>query len=352
MLDIEQHNRFSNAWRNIVFSSLLLVFLVGGVFIFQQNSQKSLAQEVTVIDVEDDGETREPVNFNQQGEGDVTVEPPEIIKPSLPELVAELPLPKDFTADRIIVKDVETGIVLYAKDAYKTWSLASMTKLMTAIVLQEKIQEINVDMSKEIAVTSQDVMGTHMYAGDMYSRQELWEAMLIGSSNKAAITLVQDIYSSQPKFVSRMNEKAVELGMTDTVFFEPTGLDGRNVSTPSDVVLLLAEALDNKNIKDALQKDELNLYSNERSKKHHLWNTNWLLLGWIPSNIEVVAGKTGFINLSQYNFTARFKSDNNRFVDVVIMGADLHEARFTEARDVALASIAAYDWPKQLTTSN
>jgi len=334
MLNVEQHNKFSNIWRNIVFCFVLSLFVVAG-FLFSK--YKSL-EAVSVVEVE---QIKQSDDLIQQGAGDVIVSKP-TVNLKLPELVAQLPQPQQYTADRVIVKDVETGIVLYAKDAYKEWPLASMTKLMTAIVLREK----PVDMGELATVVDQDLIGTHMYAGDVYSRDELWKAMLIGSINEAAVTLVQDIWGSQEAFVKRMNEKSLELGMIDTAFFEPTGLDSRNVSTPSDVAILLSEALSDEVIAKTLQTQELDLFSKQREKKNHIWNTNWILLGWIPSQIEIVAGKTGFINQSLYNFTGRFKGDDGRLVDVVIMGADTHEARFTEARDIVADSLDAYTWPQ------
>ena len=344
MLEIEKYSKYSDTWRNLLFGVALLIFVFGGMFFYTSNHQVSYAQEVdtepkvVVTSIYDKFLSKDDVN---QGAGDVTVAEP-VRVPQLPELIGELPDVNNYSAQRIIVKDVETGIVLFAKEAYQKWSIASMTKLMSALVLLEK----NADMTVDAVVTNQNLIGTHMYAGDVYTRQELWNAMLIGSSNKAAVSLVEDIWLDEIAFVNRMNEKAVELGMTDTVFVEPTGLNAENVSTPSDISLLLAEALLHTEIVETLQTSELSLYSNERSKKHNIWNTNWLLLGWIPSTVDMVAGKTGYINHSLYNFTARFITQQERELDVVVMGANAHEARFTEARDLVLSISEVYSWPE------
>jgi len=88
------------------------------------------------------------------------------------------------------------------------------------------------------------------------------------------------------------------------------------------------------------------LYSFERENEHHLWNTNWLLLGWIPYDGFILRGaKTGYIPRSRYNFTVQVEDTDGHIIDVVVLGAEAHEARFTEARDIAKAVFEAYRWP-------
>ena len=149
----------------------------------------------------------------------------------------------------------------------------------------------------------------------------------------------------QEAFVERMNEKALELGMTDTSFTDPSGLDDTDISTPSDLSILLDEALKQEKIKNTVLTPETNLYSAERKTKHHIWNTDWILLGWIPSDFDVFnGGKTGFITASGYNFTMQV-GQNGHLINVVVLGAADHEKRFTEARDVANWVFANYKWP-------
>ncbi len=165
------------------------------------------------------------------------------------------------------------------------------------------------------------------------------------------MTLADSVGWDLETFVARMNEKAQELGMGDTYFMEPTGLDAGNVSTASDLVLLLEESLKHKEIQDALLTSEYNLYSEERSKKHHMWNTNWLLLGWIPNTFDHFAGgKTGYIPASGYNFVMQVANGEGRTLDVVVLGTTSHEARFTEARDAAMWVFDAYQWPESYGT--
>jgi len=274
------------------------------------------------------------------GGGDITVSKPEIVKPNLPELLGELPSPETFTAKSIIVKDQKTGAVLYHKNEYEHRSIASLTKLMSALIILEK----SPDWLATTTVVTDDISDTHMYAGDTHTLAEFWESALVGSSNKAIMTLADAVGWPRVVFVERMNQKARELGMSDTTFVEPTGLDENNLSTASDLAILLSEAVRNEKISQELLTKEQSLYSKERGEKHHLWNTNWLLLGWIPSDFTGFIGKTGYTVAAGYNFVTRLTAADGRILDVVVLGADKHEARFTEARDVAKAVLENYHW--------
>ncbi|HYE60349.1 MAG TPA: serine hydrolase [Candidatus Kapabacteria bacterium] len=279
--------------------------------------------------------------------GDVTVQPPVIPPIQLPVLVGDMLDGAQFTAASMIVKDHETGAVLFRKNEYVKRPIASVTKLMSALVVLEK-QPV---WTTSTQVVADDLIDTHMYAGDTYTLGDLWQAALIGSSNKAIMTLADAVGWPRPAFVERMNQKAVELGMTDTQFTEPTGLDEGNVSTASDLAQLLSSAVQTNAIRDVLVETEKNLYSKERKKQHHLWSTNWLLLGWIPNTFHSVIGKTGFITSSNYNFVAQITDAKGRVLDVVVLGAGTHEARFTEARDIANWVFEHYRWPGEETAT-
>ena len=275
--------------------------------------------------------------------GDIVVPIPAYLPPPIPELVGEPIDMSSFSAVAALVKDVESGKVLFASNEYTARPLASITKLMSALVILER----NPDWSSSTQVVADDLIDTHMYAGDTYTFTQLWDAALIGSSNKAIMTLSDAVGWNRDAFVARMNEKAHEMGMGETVFVEPTGLDEGNVSSPSDIALLLQEALQHERIVNAVLTDKLSLFSKERQKSHSMWNTNWLHLGWIPSKLEVVGGKTGYIIASGYNFTTRVAHEDGRELDVVVLGTDSHEARFAEARDLAEWTFTHFSWPEE-----
>lgn len=275
--------------------------------------------------------------------GDVQVAPPAEATPKFPELKSTMLDSGKFSAGSIFAKDVKTGAVLFHKNEYSARPVASLTKLMSALIILEN----RPNWSVTTTVIGEDSLDTHMYAGDVYPLEDLWQAALIGSSNKAILSLVSALGLDKNVFVERMNQRAHELGMMETVFTDPSGLDETNVSSASDLALLLQEALQKKRIQTALITKEYNLYSVQRNANHHFWSTNWLLLGWIPNQLpEMRGGKTGYIPASGYNFIMQAGDGQGHFVNVIILGANSHEARFTEARDVAEWVFASYEWPE------
>lgn len=336
-------NNNGEKWRATL--AIMLMAGAGAFFLFSQ--KKIFAPNLAAVE-----KVIKPLQLAVGGAGgDLSVPPPQIVGPKLPELIGALPAPEKFTAHGIIVKDQTSGAVLYRKNEYDVWPVASITKLMSALILLEK----NPEWSATTTVIGADSLDTHMYVGDTYTLEELWQAALVGSSNKAILSLANALdWPASPSqggpevaFVERMNQKAQELGMTETHFTDPSGLDDTNVSSASDIVMLLNEALKNDKIKNTLSQPELTLYSAERKKSHHLWNTDWLLLGWIPHDLKIRGGKTGYIAASGYNFAMQAENAAGRAVNVVILGAVSHEARFTEARDIAEAVFENYRWVEE-----
>lgn len=345
-LHIEPGSERANRWRNAV--GLFSVFLgvCGGWIAFGHPGFLSFFSD----------EAREAIERTLpdfvsleadtiQAGGDVVIAPP--TPPALPVLIAEAvaPEPASFSAASILVKDRTSGMVLYGKDPYIERPIASITKLMSALVLLER----GVQWDQTAVVVGEDALDSHMYAGDTFTLTELWNAALIGSSNKAILTLARAAgWTEDAAFVERMNQKAVEIGLSNTHFADPSGLLSENTSTASDAAILLEEALAHPAIVNAMLQNEYHLYSKERQKPHHMWNTNWLLLGWIPHQFaQVLGGKTGYIPASGYNFSVSFADALGHTIDVVVLGAQSHEARFTEARDIAAWAFQHYQWPQE-----
>lgn len=279
-------------------------------------------------------------------QGDVIMAPAAALETKKPNKIADLPQADTIAAAGMLVRDVESDTILYEKAQFGVRAMASITKLMTALTLLD----IGLDWGGTGTVVADDgLIDNHMYAGDTYTTDELWLSMLVASSNKAAMTLVDMTAPNREYFVARMNAIAADLGMTDTTFVEPTGLNAGNVSTPKDISILLDRALSEPAIRDGLRTTEYQLYSNERETSHHMWNTNWLLLDWIPNNFYyVIGGKTGYIDASLYNFTTRIVTVDGKILDVVVLGAPSHEERFTIARDAVYTALRSYDWGGQI----
>ncbi len=266
----------------------------------------------------------------------------EVYVPPVPTQIAEVVAPST-TAFSFMVQDTVGGAVLISQKPDAVWPLASITKLMTALV----ILDMQPDYSTTTVVIGADSLDSFMYAGDTYTYQELWDAMLIGSSNKAALTLATALGGSEGAFVSLMNEKARTLGLsTSTVFVDASGLSDGNVGTARDVSILVQKAMVQEKIAQTVRTKSVVLFSKERKKQREILTTNWLLTGWIPNTLQLVGGKTGHTLAAAYNFTmVTYDEAHTRPISVVVLGAQTHEARFTEALALAQSVWQSYQWP-------
>lgn len=249
------------------------------------------------------------------------------------------------SAPAVIAVDDVSGAILYSKNADAVRPLASITKLMTALVLLD----LPVSWASTTIITAEDWDGeSHLVeVGEKYTLEDLWHIALIGSSNTAISALVRSSGVSSTQFVALMNAKAQSLGLTTASFIEPTGLHSGNVASPSDTVVLLKEAVRRDKIFKALHTGEYYASPLGGAKQRRIWSTNWLLTKWIPNefSVENIVGKTGYINDSLYNFTVRLTDERGHAVRVAVLGAATAEDRFTEARDSAMWVFKNYVWP-------
>ncbi|MBP7992066.1 MAG: D-alanyl-D-alanine carboxypeptidase [Candidatus Magasanikbacteria bacterium] len=248
--------------------------------------------------------------------------------------------PADFTGRNIVVRDSGTGKMLYGKAAYDPWPMASVTKLLSALVLLDA--PINFASTTVAAVDG--APDNDVAIGATYYVKDLWNAGLISSSNRAVLSLADSTGLTREEFVGRMNEKARQLGMTGTKVVEPTGLDARNQSTAADIAVLLAEALRKPEILESVRVTTYNLADVNGRYGKQIKTTDWLLSGAISNfGLELVGGKTGYIPESGYNFAAETVSSTNHVV-VVVLGARSIDARFTEARRAAEWAYQNFTW--------
>lgn len=196
-------------------------------------------------------------------------------------------------SEAVFVQDLGSSAVLYSKNSDQVHPIASISKLMTAIVILEAHQP----MDQILQVTEADVdelrhSRSRLAVGTRLSRMELLHLALMSSENRAAHALARNYPGGMPAFVRAMNDKARSLGMRHTHFIEPTGLSSDNVSTPRDLVKLLVaaskEPLIHRFTTDITQQVTIAhgrtlVYNNSNSLVR---NADW--------HIEV--SKTGFIN--------------------------------------------------------
>jgi serine-type D-Ala-D-Ala endopeptidase (penicillin-binding protein 7) len=143
----------------------------------------------------------------------------------------------------VIVQDAETGEVVINKNSDVAVPIASITKLVTAMVILDR----GLDLEQRIVVSREDLdrrKGTRsrLMPGTVLTRDELLLLALMASENRAASALGRTYPGGVPAFVKAMNEKAAELGMSDSTFVDPTGLSPANVASPRDLVKLVRAA--------------------------------------------------------------------------------------------------------------
>jgi D-alanyl-D-alanine endopeptidase (penicillin-binding protein 7) len=141
------------------------------------------------------------------------------------------------------VLDSKDGRTLYAKNITSVQPIASITKLMTAMV----VLDAKLDLNELIAITEDDVdalkhTSSRLQVGTILSREDMLHLALMASENRAASALARAYPGGFPAFIAAMNRKAVELGMTSTHFLDSTGLNRENVSTAEDLAKLVTAA--------------------------------------------------------------------------------------------------------------
>jgi D-alanyl-D-alanine endopeptidase (penicillin-binding protein 7) len=228
-----------------------------------------------------------------------------------------------------IVIDNMTKEVLLDRNSGGTRSIASLTKLMTALTLID----MDFDWSRVIAITREDARNSaksRLKVGEKFHASDLFYIMLISSDNRAARALARSTELSKEEFAELMNEKARSLGLFETKFADPTGLDARNVSTAKECAMLLNAALNQKLISNAVTTTRYSYRSTNHKRLRNIVNTNRLL----RSKWKVKGGKTGYIQKSGYCLATRLTDSNGHDITVVVLGAPWSGTRFSVARSI------------------
>lgn len=237
----------------------------------------------------------------------------------------------DLHAAAAIIYNPETKQVLWEEHSQDKRSIASITKVMTAVVFSET----DPDPAQLVTIERRDVYAastTHLRANYVVSVDDLMHLLLISSDNAAARALARVSPWGADGFIRRMNEKAVELGLQSTTYADPSGLDASNVSSAYDMARLITYAAGDEWIAEIMRKKEHQLVLGRRARTIH--STNRLLAN---SELQpnVIGGKTGFIGRAGYCLVTLLKlPDVNQPVAVVVLGARSNAGRFTEARNL------------------
>lgn len=223
-----------------------------------------------------------------------------------------------FVSKAILIKYLDSSIgsgpTIFELNPEKRWPIASLTKLMTAIVSIEKM-----DLDKEIIMTKKavDTEGTagEFEIGEVFKLRDLIKAMLISSSNDAAVAITEDF--EERDFINEMQKKAAEIKMFSTTYLEPSGLSFINQSTVADLAKLMSYIyFEHPEILEISRQKEAEILELKSNKPRRL-----LTINKFAGEPDFIGGKTGYIDEAGRNLVGIFDIDG-KTVLTIILGAD------------------------------
>ncbi len=237
------------------------------------------------------------------------------------------------SATSSILMDMDSGRIIYENNSHEVRSVASISKIMTAILA---IESKKLDKTVKVSDVVLEAYGSGIYIkpGEKLTLQDLVYGLMLRSGNDAALMIAEYVSGSVPKFVEKMNQKAQEIGMKQTTFHNPSGLDEEdevgNFSTAYDMAILTSYAMKNKTYQKIVGTKKYTLKTN---KNTYVWyNKNKLL-----TNYEnTTGGKTGFTKKARRTLVSTASKDQLNFVVVTLNDGNdfqdhenLHEYGFT-----------------------
>ena len=232
-----------------------------------------------------------------------------------------------------ILIEESTGEILFEKSKDEKVAVASLTKMMVQLIVLEKIENGDIGWNDVVTASknASGMGGTQIWlsTGEKMSVKDLFKAMSIVSANDATVALAEYISGTEEEFVKLMNKKAKELGLSNTLYKNVTGLDeDGHLSTAYDLAMLARELLKHEDIlkisslyEDYIRKDTPN--------KYWLVNTNKLVRFYNGAD----GLKTGFTDNAKYTMAATAKRDNLRLI-AIVLGEESGEVRNSEATEL------------------
>ena len=252
---------------------------------------------------------------------------------------AALPAPPEITAPSAVLFSSD-GTMLYQKNAHEPLQPASVTKIMTMLLIMEAIDEGRLAWDEMVTASAYaaSMGGTQIFLqeGEQMTVEDMFKSIVVASANDAAVAMAEHLGGSEEGFVQMMNERAAELGMEDSHFINANGLDGdgeKTLTSAYDLALASCELLKHETVKNytSIWMDTV------RNGQFGLANTNKML-----KRYEGMTGlKTGYISQAGYCISASAERDGLELV-AVIMAADTKENRMADATALLNYGFANY----------
>ncbi len=228
-----------------------------------------------------------------------------------------------------VLTDANTGKILYADNSSARLAPASMTKVMTMLLVMEEIEKGNLQLNQEVTISehsaSQEGSECFLDAHKSYSIEELIKAVAVASANDACVALAEAVSGDEKLFVNKMNARAKELNMTNTNYVNSTGLDEENhYSTAEDLTKVIKE-LSKYQLIAELEKTWMYNMQHSNGRVTELTNTNRL----IRNNKDCYMAKTGHTDNAGYCIVVYGKRAEMELI-ACVMGLNTSEERFSE----------------------
>lgn len=246
------------------------------------------------------------------------------------------------TAATAALVDTRSGEVLFAQGEDRVVPIASVTKLMTALVILDADPDWDARVTFE---ASDDALSGIPYVrpGDVLSVRDAFEVMLVGSANNAAMALSRAVMPDRAAFVEAMNRKARALGLWHSRFVDPTGYGPENVSTAFDVARMADAAFGRTEIREALTRKEV-VVRTAAGVERRVPATNTLLDSFLNGgDYQIVGGKTGYTEEAGYTLVMRVRRGEADVIGVVL-GSRTSEDRFQDLKSLLAWGFRTYEW--------
>jgi D-alanyl-D-alanine carboxypeptidase len=244
------------------------------------------------------------------------------------------------TASSALVIDKATGKILFQKEPDSQRSIASITKLMTALVFLE--HNPGFDQIGQIGVEENSLEGSRIQvkSEDQMTVEDLFYASLVGSANNATQALVHSTGLTGEEFVLEMNKKAESLGMENTMYIEPTGLNSGNVSTVGDLAKLAKVVFKKPEISDATTRKEHSFVTLGNKEFYKQISKNVLL----DSYLNITGAKTGFTYDAGYCLVLQAENERGNEVIAIVLNSKSSDTRFQEIKALVTWTFDNFQW--------
>jgi len=227
------------------------------------------------------------------------------------------------------------GGTLLSQGSYQLRPIASLTKLVTALV----VLDTHPNWSAEYTLKNEDQRYgniIYIYPGEVVTVKDLWVASLLASDNTATEALIQAVGLNDEMYPQKVEELAKKLNInSDLRLIEPTGLNPDNQASARAMATIVNAALSQPDIQKTLLLDKYEIIT-QKGRRQLVTNTDGFIQGSvaIPDSWQILGGKTGYLDEAGYCFAALWRNDQGEELVTVVLGAPTKEGRFTITKDL------------------